>query len=82
MAGEELSSDGSSEAEHCHAAIHLFNEAQRAGVPRAPGGESLAEGFEGFVLVGVLGHGRDSESQEPMRLRQDQARLHHPIGIS
>ena len=81
MASDEFSSNGSSEAEHRHTAIQLFDEAQGAGVPRAPCGESLSEGFEGFVLIGVLGQGRGSGSQEPMRLGQDQVRLHHPIGV-
>ncbi len=82
MASGEFARHGSSESEHCHASIQLFNKAQGAGVPGAPGGEPFTKGFQWFVLILVLRHGSESQLQEPMRLSQDRARLDDSIGVS
>lgn len=72
VACNEFPNKSGSESQHGHPAIEAFHPGEQGGVPGAFCGESLAERFQGLVVVAVVGHGvGGSIPQEPMRMGQD-----------
>ena len=57
MAGDPLADDRGCKSHHCGASIDSLNDLQSRRVPGAIGGEAFSEGFDGFVLISLIGHG-------------------------
>ena len=57
MAGEPFSDDRGCKSHHCGASVNSLNDLQSRSVPGTIGGEAFSEGFDGFVLISLIGHG-------------------------
>ena len=57
MACEPLAHDRGGKSHHGGASIDPLNDLQCRRVPGTIGGEAFSEGFDGFVLITLIGHG-------------------------